>query len=66
MVRLTRARPVTTSSAFFTVTGSASLRRPALFAFATGTRRVILSFSKLTTISSSLWPATSCSSIASI
>src|SRR6188768_3263351 len=66
MVRLTRARPLSVSSAFFTSAGSDSLRMPTLATLAVGTRSVILSFMKLMTNSSSLAPAISCSSIARI
>src|SRR5580658_6748915 len=66
IVRLTRARPFRVSSAFFTSTGSDSLRMPTLATFAVGTRSVILSFMKLITNSSSLAPAISCSSMARI
>src|SRR3984957_11025561 len=66
IVRLTRARPLRVSSAFFTSTGSDSLRMPTLATFAVGTRSVILSFMKLITNSSSFAPAISCSSMARI
>src|SRR5437660_1590392 len=66
MVRLTRARPLRVSSARFTIRGSASLRMPTDTIFAVGTRSVILSLTKLMTNSSSLAPATSCSSIETI
>src|SRR5882757_10047036 len=66
IVRLTRARPFSVSSAFLTSTGSDSLRMPTLATLAVGTRSVILSFMKLITNSSSLAPAISCSSIARI
>src|SRR6266571_5122632 len=66
IVRLTRARPFSVSSAFLTSAGSDSLRMPTLATLAVGTRSVILSFMKLITNSSSLAPAISCSSIARI
>src|SRR5262249_16718721 len=66
MVRLTRARPLSVSSAFLTSAGSDSLRMPTLATLAVGTRSVILSFMKLMTNSSSLAPAISCSSMARI
>src|SRR5712672_2851812 len=66
MVRLTRARPLSVSSARRTVGPSASLRMPTEAILAVGTRSVILSLTKLMTNSSSLAPATSCSSIATI
>ena len=66
MVRLTRARPFSVSSAFLTIAGSDSLRMPTLATLAVGTRSVILSFMKLITNSSSLAPAISCSSMARI
>ena len=66
IVRLIRARPVSVSSDFFAVSGSASLRIAPLSTFGSGTFRVILSLTKLMTKSSSLKPATSCSSMAMI
>ena len=66
IVRLMRARPFNVSSARLTSGGSASLRMPTEAIFAVGTRNVILSLTKLMTKSSSLAPATSCSSIARI
>src|ERR1051325_3901900 len=66
MVRLMRARPLRFSSARLTIGPSASLRMPTAAIFAVGTRNVILSLTKLMTNSSSLQPATSCSSIAMI
>src|ERR1700681_4743271 len=66
IVRLTRARPLRVSSARLTSAGSDSLRMPTLATLAVGTRSVILSFMKLITNSSSLAPAISCSSMASI
>src|SRR5262249_38430717 len=66
MVRLIRARPLSVSSARRTIGPSASLRMPTAAIFAVGTRNVILSLTKLMTNSSSLQPATSCSSIAMI
>src|ERR1700754_4962251 len=66
IVRLTRARPLSVSSAFLTSVGSDSLRMPTLATLAVGTRSVILSFMKLITNSSSLAPAISCSSMARI
>jgi hypothetical protein len=66
IVRLMRARPLRVSSARLTSGGSASLRMPTDTIFAVGTRSVILSLTKLMTNSSSLAPATSCSSIATI
>jgi hypothetical protein len=66
MVRLTRARPFSVSSAFFTSAGSDNLRIPTLTILAVGTRSVILSLMKLITNNSSLAPAISCSSIARI
>ena len=65
MVRLTRARPFKVSRARLTKGASASLRIPTDTIFAVGTL-VILSLMKLMTNSSSLAPATSCSSIATI
>ncbi len=62
MVRLMRARPFSVLSAFATMSGEESLRMPTAFAFAVGTRKVILSFSNVMTNSSSFMPATSCSS----
>src|SRR5665213_4016553 len=66
IVRLTRARPLSVSSARLTSAGSDSLRMPTLATLAVGTRKVILSFMKLITNSSSLAPAISCSSMARI
>src|SRR5580698_10922584 len=66
IVRLTRARPLRVSSARLTSAGSDSLRMPTLATLAVGTRKVILSFMKLITNSSSLAPAISCSSMARI
>src|SRR6185295_5857840 len=66
MVRLTRARPFSVSNARLTSGASASLRMPTEAILAVGTRNVILSLTKLMTNSSSLQPATSCSSIAMI
>src|SRR5690348_8162579 len=66
MVRLIRARPLRVSSARLTIGPSASLRMPTAAILAVGTRNVILSLTKLMTNSSSLQPATSCSSIAMI
>ena len=66
MVRLMRARPLSVSSARFTIGVSASLRMPTEAIFEVGTRNVILSLTKLMTKSSSRAPATSCSSIAVI
>src|SRR6185295_20345951 len=63
MVRLMRARPFSVLSALLTMSGEDSLRMPTALAFRVGTRSVILSFSKVMTNSSSLVPATSCSSI---
>src|ERR1700755_653646 len=62
IVRLTRARPFSVSSARLTRAGSESLRMPTLATLAVGTRKVILSFMKLITKSSSLAPAISSSS----
>src|SRR6185312_16452590 len=62
IVRLMRARPFSVLSALLTTSGEESLRMPTALAFATGTRSVILSFSKVMTKSSSFVPATSCSS----
>ncbi len=66
IVRLMRARPLSVSSARFTIGVSASLRMPTEAIFEVGTRNVILSLTKLMTKSSSRAPATSCSSIAVI
>ena len=66
IVRLTRARPLSVSSARLTIGVSASLRMPTEATFEVGTRSVILSLTKLMTNSSSRTPATSCSSIATI
>src|SRR5277367_1089305 len=66
IVRLMRARPVRISSDRRATSGSDSLRMHTPVTFEVGTRRVILSLVKLMTNSSSLKPATSCSSIATI
>src|SRR5690606_18013186 len=66
MVRLMRARPRSVSRAESTTEVSDSLRMPTAAALLVGTRSVIFSLSKLMTKSSSLCPATSCSSISRI
>ena len=59
MVRLIRARPLSTASASSNILRVASLRSPAVRALPTGTRSVIRFSSKVMWISSSLWPAIS-------
>src|SRR5262249_9332683 len=63
MVRLIRALPFSVPSAFLTTLSSDSLRMPTASSLLVGTRRVILSFSKLITNSSRVAPAISCSSM---
>ena len=51
------ALPVSTVSAFFTASGEESLRKPAAFALAAGTRTVIWLSPKETWMMSIVWPA---------
>jgi hypothetical protein len=63
MARLTRLRPFSVTSAFSMILREESLRRPEIFAFATGTRSIMRSCSKEMTNRSSLWPAISFASM---